>query len=102
GVDHEHALFAGLHGDVAARADEHVDVALRRQHLDFDGVEVLGLLSRERRDEADRHDRRTGPNATRHLLAPAAPRSFFRYSGYVVSAPPRAASGGTPCAFGYS
>src|SRR5438093_1337935 len=27
---------------------------------------------------------------------------FFRYSGYIVSAPPLAASGGTPCAAGYS
>ena len=37
-IDDEHAVLPDLHRDVAARADEHVDVALRRQQLDLDGV----------------------------------------------------------------
>jgi hypothetical protein len=35
GVDDEDAFFAGLYGDVAARADHHEDVALHRQDLNL-------------------------------------------------------------------
>ena len=35
GIHHQHAVFAGLHGDVTARADNHVDVALHRPDVDF-------------------------------------------------------------------
>ena len=34
-IHHQHAVFAGLHGNISARADNHVDVALHRQHVDF-------------------------------------------------------------------
>ena len=59
-VDDEHAVLADLDGDVAAGADQHVDVALRRQHLDLDGVEVLRLLpaaARRATSAHERHDR---------------------------------------------
>ena len=44
GIHHQHAVFADLDGDVAARADQHVDVALHGKNVDFDFVEVLLLL----------------------------------------------------------
>ena len=40
-IDKQHAVFAGLHGDVAARAHQHGDVALHRQHVDLC---VAGIL----------------------------------------------------------
>ena len=42
-VHHEHAFVAGLHGHVAARADEHVDVALHVLDVHLD-VREIGLL----------------------------------------------------------
>ena len=36
GVDHQDAVLAHLHGDVAARADDHIDVALHRPDMDFE------------------------------------------------------------------
>ena len=41
GVHHHHALAAHLDRGVAAGADEHVDVAAHRLHVDLDVVEVL-------------------------------------------------------------
>ena len=112
-VHEQHALGADLHGHVAAGADEHVDVALRLLQLIFDVVEILLLRATTgaaaERGERDDDERDVEPGA-RHFLAPSfaaasafsIAASFFRYSGYIVSAPPRAASCGIPCAFAYS
>ena len=43
-VHDEDAVVADLDRDVAAGADEHVDVALRRLDVDLDVVEILRLL----------------------------------------------------------
>ena len=51
-VHQQHTLFAHLHGDVAARADKHINVALDRQHVDLDVVEILVLLRKAGRRAA--------------------------------------------------
>ena len=43
-VHQQNAFFTHLHGDVAARAHQHVDVALHGQHVNLDVVEILRLL----------------------------------------------------------
>ena len=40
GIDNEGALIAYLHGDVAAVTDQHIDVALHGQDVDFTIVRV--------------------------------------------------------------
>ena len=62
GIHQQHAVVAHLHGDVAAGAGEHVDVALHRQHLD-----VAGGSGRLRRGLAAR-----GSLATRLRGSPVA------------------------------
>ena len=103
-VDHQDAVAADLHGDVAAGADEHVDVALRLLDVDLDVVEILLLGEDRETPERGKRDRgkRDVESCASHYLTPIISRSFLRYSGYIVSAPPRAASAGMPCAFAYS
>src|SRR6185503_8421095 len=44
GVDHENAVLADLHGDVGARADDHVHVALYVHGLDLASRQLLRLI----------------------------------------------------------
>ena len=48
-VDQQHPVVSHLNGDVAAGADEHVDVPLNRQRVHLDVVEVLRLAAATRR-----------------------------------------------------
>ncbi|PYR03266.1 MAG: hypothetical protein DMG00_26850 [Acidobacteria bacterium] len=59
-IDEQHAVVAGLKGNVAALcADEHVDVALDRQHVDLgfvSGPRLLREAVRCQRAGADQRD----------------------------------------------
>jgi hypothetical protein len=43
GIDHQHALAADLHRDVAASARKHVNVMLHRLRMDLNAVEIRRL-----------------------------------------------------------
>ena len=70
-IDHQHAVLADLHGDVAARADDHVDVALHGPDMDFS---VLIL----RADQAGGREQKCEKSSDLHFasafVAGAAPR----------------------------
>ena len=77
------------------------------EQLDLDRVEVLLLREGGQAAERDQRDggKRHVESGARHFCAPSGfgiDFIFFRYSGYIVSAPPRAASSGMPWALAYS
>ena len=105
-VHHEHALGPGLHRDVAAGADQHRHRALHREHLDI-AARIPGGLLRLRggarhQGDGDRQRRvsQTRGHSTHFDPAGLGARGSVRrrswYSGYIVAAPPLAASTGTP------
>ena len=119
GIDHQDAVAPRLHGDVAARPDEHVDVAADRQDVDLAVIaRAISPASRPRRaccgDALGRAtNTRQAPQQNqaaigcrRSLAAhpgrrrPSAGRGnvfiLAMYSGYIVSAPPSLASYGVP------
>src|SRR5262249_44423369 len=105
-VDEQYALVADLQRDVSAGADQHVDVALDVQHVDRG---VREILVRPRGDASARDAENTGERPRRREARPARSNrrahfavSLSMYSGYIVSAPPRAASGGMPYLAGNS
>ena len=99
---------------LAAGADEHVYVALHVQDMNLDGVEILSLRCRADPSQNRQADGKQRPPHRREI-EPSAPHScskrpycclvlagtgsadsFNTYSGYIVAAPPRAASAGIP------
>src|SRR5262245_416863 len=44
GINDQDAVISNLDRDVATRANEHVDMALDRQNMNLDGIQVLVLL----------------------------------------------------------
>ena len=100
-IDDHDGLVPDLHGRVAARARDHEHVALRRQNLEL-GLREHGLGGRESQQYGE-GSRADGLGPATHRAAPSmARRSRRAYSGYIVCAPPRAASTGTPWRCEYS
>ncbi len=60
GIHDQHAHVANLHGDVAARAHQHVDVALHRKNVNF----AVGRI-RVLRHVFEVHGREPRPSGTR-------------------------------------
>ncbi len=101
-VDDEHAVLAGLHGDVRPRADEHVDVALDVHRLDRRRLRLRCGRQRSERERGETRAYKTGAvrgkrGEADHLAARfMSASSLGTYSGYNVSAPPNTASNGRP------
>src|SRR5579863_358257 len=88
-------ILTNLDSDVAERAGKHINVAL---HV-ADFVLLGGSGDHAKTAESgDFHLPCSCSNCTSNTLARGMVicLSFFRYSGYMVSAPPRLASNGTP------
>ena len=124
-IDH-HSLGAGLNGDVAARPEQHRDIPLHRQDVNFPVVGHLGpphlqaelerAISRPappaqrpesslrarpaHKARSDRHRTFTtlisGSYFAAGLAVALALFILKKYSGIAVSAPPRVASTGIP------
>ena len=114
-VHQQHAAIADLHRDVGSGANEHVDVGLHRHHVDRRVRNAAISLPSAERGYGDRREESSdaksdccGANSHRSVCFPAGRGSVFMvfiftlYSGYMVSAPPREASGGMPYAAGNS
>src|ERR1043166_9423810 len=110
-IDNQDAVFTGLHRDIAARSDDHIHVGTdgQRAHcaigcvgvidallwIEDDGPRLMGAKNcrRKREKQAEESD---------HFHFPWPATTFLRYSGYMVSGPPRVDSKGIPCSLANS